>query len=186
DVVVHPAAFAPRRRGGEDVADGVYPRPPVETGWDILTRHDGDKVDEAHARQWLDEVYGTAWGQRWHDEVLGFQAEFTEVFLGFAHPFVSRDELTERFDELFDGTEAVLAEDRDAYEADLGRVDGDRAAGRLLAERYLIPMPYWAAPLTSWEKRLGLRIVNADYDQRLGLGTIHGPAAQTYQAGEVL
>ncbi|MFJ2034374.1 CRISPR-associated helicase Cas3', partial [Streptosporangium sp. NPDC087985] len=32
DVVVHPAAFAPRRRGGEDVADGVYPRPPVETG----------------------------------------------------------------------------------------------------------------------------------------------------------
>lgn len=186
DVVVHAAAFAARRKGGEEFADGVYPRSPVETGWDILTRHDGDEVDEAHARLWLDEVYGTAWGCEWHDEVLKHQTEFTEAFLGFAHPFVSRDELVERFDELFDGTEAVLAEDRDAYEADLHQVSGDRAAGRLLAERYLIPMPYWAAPLTSWEKRLGLRIVNADYDERLGLGAVHGPAAQVYEAGEVL
>ncbi|MEV4183907.1 CRISPR-associated helicase Cas3' [Streptosporangium canum] len=186
DVVIHPAAFAPRRAGGEEFADGVYPRAPVETGWDILSRHNGDDVDEGHARLWLDEVYGTAWGQAWHDDVLKFQAEFTDAFLGFAYPFVSRDELTERFDELFDGTEAVLAKDRDAYEADLNRMSGDRAAGRLLAERYLLPMPHWGTPLTTWEKRLGLRIVNADYDERLGLGAIHGPAAQTYEAGEVL
>lgn len=187
DVVVHPAAFALRRRSGdEEYADGVYPRPPVEAGWNILARHDGDEVDEGHARAWLDEVYDTAWGREWSREVLENQTKFTDAFLGFAHPFVSRDELTELFDELFDGTEAVLTQDRDAYEADLHQVTGDKAAGRLLAERYLIPMPHWGTPLTSWEKRLGLRIVNADYDERLGLGEIHGPAAQVYQAGEVL
>lgn len=186
DVVVHPATFAARREGGEEFADGVYPRFPVEAGWEILSRHDGEEVDEAHARVWLDEVYGTAWGRDWYDEVLEHRTEFAEAFLGFAYPFVSRDELAERFDAMFDGTEAVLAQDRDAYEADLNRVSGDAAAGRLLAERYLIPMPHWAAPLTSWEKKLRLRVVNADYDERLGLGEIHGPAAQTYQAGEVL
>ncbi|MEV6981863.1 CRISPR-associated helicase Cas3' [Sphaerisporangium sp. NPDC051017] len=186
DVVVHPAAFAPRRAGGDDHADGVYPRIPVETGWEILTRHDGGEVDEADARLWLDEVYSTAWGQEWYDDVQKNQRIFSEAFLGFAHPFVSRDELTEHFDELFNGTEAILAQDRDAYEADLNQVIDDKAAGRLLAERYLIPMPYWATPQTSWERRLGLRIVNAEYDERLGLSKIHGPAAQVYQAGEVL
>ncbi|MEV4010955.1 CRISPR-associated helicase Cas3' [Nonomuraea angiospora] len=186
DVIVHPAAFAPRRAKGPDFADGVYPRTPVETGWDILSRYDGEPVDEAQARLWLDEVYGTAWGQEWREEVEGHRQEFADAFLRFAHPFVSRDDLAERFDELFDGTEAVLAQDRDAYEADLNSVDGDKKAGRLLAERYLIPMPYWAAPLTTWEKKLGVRILNADYDCRLGLGQIRGPAAQTYEAGEVL
>ncbi|MFI7449703.1 CRISPR-associated helicase Cas3' [Nonomuraea sp. NPDC049714] len=186
DVIVHPATFAPRRAQGPEFADGVYPRTPVESGWNILSAYDGEPVDEAQARLWLDEVYGTAWGQEWHDEVERHRQEFTDAFLGFAHPFISRDDLAERFDELFDGTEAVLAEDRDAYEADLHSADGDQKAGRLLAERYLIPMPYWAAPLTVWEKKLGVRLLNADYDPLLGLGQIRGPAVQAYEAGEVL
>ena len=186
DVVVHSAAIVPRRKGGEDFADGVYPRSPVQAGWEIMTRADGEVIDEAHARLWLNEVYQTAWGREWREDVLRHQQEFAEAFLGFAHPFISRDELTERFDELFDGTEAILAQDRDEYEAALTQAAGDVAAGKLLAERYLIPMPYWAAPLTSWERKLDLRIINADYDDRLGLGEIRGPATQAYQAGEVL
>lgn len=186
DVVVHAPTYAPRRKGGEDHADGVYPRPPVELGWDILTRHVGEEVDEGEARAWLDEVYASDWGQEWREAVDKELTTFEDAFLTFAHPFADRDDLAERFDELFDGTEAVLARDRDAYEAALGQVTDMRAAGRLLAERYLIPMPYWGAPLTTWEKRLGVRVVEADYDERLGLGRIHGPAAQTYQAGEVL
>lgn len=186
DVIVHVPAYAPRRKGGEDYADGVYPRPPVEMGWDILTRHDGKEVDEGEARVWLDEVYASDWGRRWRKEVDERLTEFEDAFLSFAHPFVDRGDLAERFDELFDGTEAVLAQDRDAYEAELEKVDDNRAAGRLLAERYLIPMPHWATPLTTWEKRLGVRVVEADYDERLGLKRVHGPAAQAYRAGEVL
>ncbi|SDR23590.1 CRISPR-associated helicase/endonuclease Cas3 [Thermostaphylospora chromogena] len=189
DVVVHPASYAPRRRNGgkgEEYADGVYHRPPVETGWAILARHDGQAVDEGEARTWLDEVYGTAWGREWREEVMRNVAVFTDAFLSFAHPFTGRDDLADHFDRLFDGTEAILIRDRDAYEADLGRVNGSKAAGRLLAERYLIPMPYWAAPLTSWEKRLGVRVVDADYDERLGLGEIRKAGVPAYQAGEVL
>jgi CRISPR-associated helicase Cas3/CRISPR-associated endonuclease Cas3-HD len=186
DVVVNPANLAPRRSTGPDFADGVYPGVPVQAGWDILGRYDGEAVDEAQARLWLDEVYDTAWGQEWRQEVLDHGLAFTDAFLRFAHPFVSRDDLAERFDELFDGTEAVLDQDRDAYEAHLYSAAGDKQAGRLLAERYLIPMPYWATARTTWEKKLGVRIVNAEYDPRLGLGVIQGPAAQTYQAGEVL
>ncbi|MEV5412908.1 CRISPR-associated helicase Cas3' [Thermopolyspora sp. NPDC052614] len=186
DVVVHAPAYGPRRKGGEDYADGVYPRLPVEMGWDILTRHDGEEVDEGEARVWLDEVYASDWGRGWRKAVGEHLTRFEDAFLTFAHPFAARDDLGERFDQLFDGTEAVLAQDRDAYEAALEQVDDVRAAGRLLAERYLIPMPYWAAPLTTWEKRLGVRVVEAEYDERLGLGEIHGPVAQVYQAGEVL
>lgn len=186
DVFVHMPAYGPRRRGGEDYADGVYPKEPVATGWDILRRHDGREVDEGEAREWLDEVYASEWGRRWRKEVGENLTRFEDAFLAFAHPFAARDDLGEQFDRLFDGTEAVLARDRDAYEAELGKVDDMRAAGRLLADRYLIPMPYWAAPLTTWEKRLGVRVVEAEYDERLGLGEIHGPPAQRYQAGEVL
>ncbi|WP_214104950.1 CRISPR-associated helicase Cas3' [Acrocarpospora catenulata] len=186
DVVVHLPSYVSRRRGGGDHADGVYPRVPVELGWTILTRNDGTEVDEAQARLWLDEVYGTPWGQDWFDEVQKHREEFADAFLGFAHPFASRDDLAERFDELFDGTEAVLAQDQDDYEASLNQVPGSRAAGRLLAERYLIPMPYWAAPLSTWEKRLGVRVIEADYDKQFGLGAIRGRAAQVYQPGEVL
>ncbi|MEU8393706.1 CRISPR-associated helicase Cas3' [Nonomuraea sp. NPDC048892] len=186
EVIIHPATFAPRRTGGADVADGVYERVPVELAWDILSRHDGEPVDEAHARVWLNEVYESDWGLQWRAEVEHHRHVFADAFLTFAHPFVSRDDLAELFDELFDGTEAVLDQDRDKYEADLTSIDGDRKAGRLLAERYLIPMPYWAAPMSTWEKKLGIRVLNAEYHHRSGLGRIQGPAAQTYQAGEVL
>ncbi|MBB5136201.1 CRISPR-associated endonuclease/helicase Cas3 [Thermocatellispora tengchongensis] len=186
DVIVHPPAYAPRRTGGQDYADGVYPRLPVELGLRVLARHHGREVDETEARAWLNEVYDSEWGRAWHDEVMSHATDFADAFLAFTHPFDSREELAERFDALFDGTEAILAEDRDAYEAALHQVPGSRAAGRLLADRYLIPMPYWAAPLSRWEKRLGVRIIEADYSPRLGLGRIHGPARETYQAGEIL
>ncbi len=186
DVIVHAAAFVSRRGDTGEYADGVYPRAPVEKGWAILNSQNGAEVEESQAKLWLDEVYGTAWGQEWYAEVLRHQGEFAEAFLGFAHPFASREDLAERFDELFDGTVAVLAQDLDVYEASLNQAHESRAAGRLLAERYLVPMPYWAAPLTTWEKRLGVRVIDADYDERLGLGAIRGRAAQVYEPGEVL
>ncbi|SDG62516.1 CRISPR-associated endonuclease/helicase Cas3 [Sinosporangium album] len=186
DVLVHTPRYAPRRRGGEDYADGVYPQLPVQTGASVLSRHDGEAIDEAHATAWLDEVYGTAWGLAWREDVLKHRQTFDEAFLRFAHPYAGRSDLTERFDELFDGTEAILVQDRDAYIKALDQGGDDKAAGQLLGERYLLPLPYWSTPLTTWEKRLGVRIVEADYDKTLGLGEIRGPAAHVYQAGEVL
>ncbi|SEG48519.1 CRISPR-associated helicase, Cas3 family [Thermomonospora echinospora] len=184
DVIVHTPTYAPRRKGQEDYADGVYPREPVEVGFDILLRHQGAVVDEAQATTWLNDVYATPWGGTWSTEVRECRKAFQDTFLTFGHPFHDRSDLAEAFDELFDGTEAILQSDLDAYREALSTADG--AAGRLLAEDYLIPMPHWAAPLASWERELGIRIVDGDYDEDRGLLTVHGPVQASYQLGELI
>ncbi|MFI0350925.1 CRISPR-associated helicase Cas3' [Actinomadura sp. 9N407] len=164
DVIVHAPTYRPRRGSTGEYADGVYPRQPVEAAWQILLRHDGDKIDESQATDWLNHIYASAWGIQWRDQVHQRRTAFIDRFLTFEFPFDDRSSLTEAFDELFDGTEAILLSDLDAYRAELDSVDG--AAGRLLAEDYLIPMPYWAAPLTRYERKLGVRIVEGDYDPK--------------------
>nr|WP_055506815.1 CRISPR-associated helicase/endonuclease Cas3 [Nonomuraea pusilla] len=185
DVIVHAATYAPRgKKDPQEYADGVYLREPVELGWQTLTRHDDAIVDERHAAEWLDEVYGSPWGHRWGREVRARRDEFTSAFLEFDHPFDDRSPLAEMFDSLFEGTEAILQDDVDAYTASLSMADGQ--AGKLLAEEYLIPMPYWAARLTQYERKFDVRIIDGDYDSERGLLTVRGPAAQVYQAGTVL
>jgi CRISPR-associated endonuclease/helicase Cas3 len=193
DVIVHAPVFKQRRGEPGEFADGVYPREPVECGWQILCRHTGEVVDEAEAVGWLDEVYATPWGARWRAEVGEYQARFEEAFLGFEFPYGSREDLEEEFDRLFDGTEAILAEDRERYERALTtpvREDGkaDRAAGRLLGEEYLIPLPYWASRMAGWDRRLRVAVVDGEYDPERGLVAVRGPerAATAYRPGEVL
>jgi CRISPR-associated endonuclease/helicase Cas3 len=184
DVVVHTPAYAPRRGGGsEEYADGVYLRHPVESGWAILTRHDGTVVNEEQANDWLDEVYADAWAVKWRELVCHYRQQFAEAFLTFTDPFDDRDQLAEAFDQLFEGTEAVLSADLEEYTIALDQAPG--AAGRLLAEEYLIPLPWWTP--SRYERRLGVRVVEADYSEERGLLAIHrGPAAGAYVPGEVI
>ncbi|WP_326596605.1 CRISPR-associated helicase Cas3' [Streptomyces sp. NBC_01803] len=185
DVIVHQPAWTARRsRPGEQYADGIYEREPVQSAWEILTRHDTALIDETDATSWLNTIYGTDWGKRWHGHVMEHLDAFHNAFLRFEHPFDDREDLSETFDELFDGTEAVLLEDKDAYAQALTEAKG--AAGRLLADDLLIPMPYWAASLTRWEKQLKVRVIDGNYNPRLGLLSVRGTPARTYQPGEVL
>jgi len=94
---------------------------------------------------------------------------------------------------MFEGTEAVLAEDLIAYRKALdtpitedGRVD--RRAGRLLAEEYLVPLPHWGGPLAGWDRELKVAVVHGEYHPERGLIALHGPeqARSAYQPGEVL
>lgn len=193
DVIVHAPAYRERRGEPGEFADGVYPREPVETGWQILCRHADELVDEGQAAGWLDEVYATDWGGRWRSEVDDRRQEFEERFLAFEYPYRSREDLEDAFDRLFDGTEAVLAEDRDKYQQELTRPvrdDGraDRAAGKLLGEEYLVPLPYWASRTAGWDRSLRVAIVDGDYHPERGLIAVRGPgaAAQAYRPGEVL
>ncbi len=190
DVVVCPPGYGPRRGGGpEEYADGVYQAGPVAAGLAILARHDGQPVDEAAATGWLDEIYASEWGQRWREEIARARRVFDRDFLTFHYPFAARDELDARFDELFDGTEAILIQDRDEYEAQLATEPGARpsAAGRLLGEEYLIPLPHWATALASYDKQLRVAVIDGDYDDEQGLlavRPIRGTAV--YQPGEVI
>lgn len=184
DVIVHAPAWTKRGKQGDEYADGVYPRAVVESAWRILLDNDGRIVDENDVTTWLNRSYADEWGQRWREDVERHREAFSRAFLQFRYPFDDREQLAEVFDELFDGTEAVLVEDTDDYEAALAL--GKGAAGRLLADEYLIPMPHWAAPLSRYERRLKVRVIDGDYDSRIGLRAVRGPADKVYQPGIVL
>ncbi|MFD3759687.1 CRISPR-associated helicase Cas3' [Streptomyces sp. NPDC058622] len=186
DVIVHHPAWTTRRGQPGEYADGIYPREPVESAWTILTRHQGRAVDEADATAWLDEVYATHWGIQWRQEVLERRESFDRAFLQFRYPFEDRGTLADTFDELFDGTEAILAQDQDPYAAALAAADNHPGAGRLLADEYLIPMPHWAGSLSRYEKRLKVRIIDGNYHPDHGLTAVRGQPQSTYRAGEVL
>lgn len=183
DVVVHAPSEVPEgtRR---DAVDGIYPRAPVSEAWARLSRHDGRTLGEAEASEWLEEIYHTDWGKTWRREVEEHRDDFAESFFDFSRPFESRENVAETFDRLFDGTEAVLAQDRADYEQALQQ--GSTAAGRLLADEYLLPLPHWSGPLSDWDAKLKVRIVEGDYDPEFGLLSVHGRSENTYEPGEVL
>lgn len=186
-VVVHQPAYGPRRGGGAALwADGVYEEAPTRLAWDILTRHDGETVDERTTITWLDQVYASDWGRQWRTVVKNHQQDFEDAFLTFEQPFDDRSALAESFDAQFDGTEAILSTDQEDYAAALEEAAGDTKTGRLLADEYLIPMPHWAGGLTRYEKQLKIRVIDGDYDPVLGLLAVRGLSQRTYRPGEVL
>lgn len=185
DVVIHPPDYRPRRGTPAELwADGVYESTPVELAMDIVARHDGAMLDEQDLSRWLDEIYSSAWGQEWRREVAYHRRVFTSRFLGFTMPFDDREALARDFDKLFDGTEGILESDKPAYSAELNSATGQ--AGRLLGSQYLIPLPYYAAGLGSYDRELRITVIDGDYCPHSGLGKIHGPSGAGYQPGEIL
>ncbi|MBX6723232.1 MAG: hypothetical protein IRY92_08345 [Dactylosporangium sp.] len=142
-------------------------------------------MDEEDATGWLDEVYASEWGQRWYADVARNRDAFDELFLTFRYPFRDRTALAARFDEMFDGTEAVLLADIPEYEAALMSATTP-ADGRLLAADLLIPLPAWAVRLSTYDRTLGVCVVDGEYDEERGLTAVRGVGAQQYRAGEVI
>lgn len=187
DVIVHLPQWTTRRTApGAEFADGVYPREPVEAAWNLLLTRAGTIVEESDATDWLDQIYATEWGAAWCQDVRYHREEFQRRLLDFRRPFDSRSELTGVFDALFDGSEAILSEDREAYAEALGHAPDHPQAARLLADEYLIPMPHWGGGVSGYDRKLKVRVIDGDYDPRLGLRSIRGRAQATYVPGEVL
>ncbi|MEV0530804.1 CRISPR-associated helicase Cas3' [Kitasatospora sp. NPDC050463] len=184
DVIVHAPAWTRRRNQPGEYADGIYPRDPVEAGWQRLLEHQNRIISEVDATGWLNTIYSTGWGKHWHGEVATHRDAFDSAFLTFRRPFADRTDLAQTFDELFDGTEAILEQHRAAYTQAL--TQGTAAEGRLVADQYLIPMPAWAAQLSRYEKALNVRVLDADYDPDLGLLAIRGPHRHAYQTSQVV
>lgn len=185
-VIVHEPFYGPRRDGSRDeYADGVYLAQPVRLAWAVLARHDGAYLDEKIFGQWLDEIYASAWGQAWRHDVDNEHRKWTGHWLQFSQPFDDRSELEDAFNELFDGTEAILTEDQDAYRSRLN--DRSRAVGRLLAADLLLPLPGYGRHLGRWDKELDITVIDGDYDPASGLLGIRAPSqAHRYSPGEVL
>lgn len=188
DVHIHYPHFRTRRGQGEELfADGIYPAAPVEAAWQILSDHDGQNVDEDQVTDWLNAIYSGGFGEEWQAAVRKARDDFTRDLLTFDRPFHDRSALQEQFDKMFDGRDAIMAEDRDAYAEALLNVNGrPTAAGRLLASEFLIPIPFYRR--TTWDKELKVHIIDGDYDARLGLSAVAVSPANTtawYDRGEV-
>lgn len=176
DVIVHAARYTPRQNApGEWFADGIYPQAPTQAAWRILTTHDGQPVDENDITGWLNQIYATDWGTAWRKHVLFHRDQFAATFLDFTYPFDSRDDLAEQFDELFDGTEVILTEDRSSYAAALDQARG--RAGRLLADDYLIPLPASAVPRARYDTELKVYVIDGTYSSEHGLTAVRDPGA---------
>ncbi|WP_435128741.1 CRISPR-associated helicase Cas3' [Actinacidiphila sp. bgisy144] len=185
-VIVHQAAYTTRRGTGDKLwADGVYDAEPTQLAWNILTRHNGQPIDEQTVTHWLNEIYQSPWGTRWRTEVEDHRTRFTNAFLTFNAPFADRSRLAEEFDTQFEGTEAIRLTDVPHYETALTTAN-NRKEGRLHADQYLIPLPHWATHSTRYNKRLRIHTIDAEYDPQLGLRSIHHDHHQTYQPGEVI
>lgn len=184
-VVIHPPAYRQRRGNGPaEYADGVYDADPTRLAMELLAWHDGKIVDERRVGDWLNEIYASDWGTQWSQAVQQFRDEFRTAFLGFTLPFDDRSRLAQQFDELFDGAEAILTDDRAEYAELLFSAQG--AAGRLLAEELLVPLPHYTAARCRWDRTLQVRLLDADYHPDRGLGAIRDRAADSYHPGDVL
>ncbi|MFI5781157.1 CRISPR-associated helicase Cas3' [Nocardia sp. NPDC051570] len=182
DVVVHTPQFRSRHNGADEWADGVYDHRLTELTMNILTANDGVLLDEHQLGCWLDELYQSDWGDRWEAAVERSRRQFQEVFLSFSMPFDdTRAKLADTFDELFDGIEAILGSDLIAYRQAL-TATSDVRAGRLLGSQFLIPLPHHARRNSTYDRKLKIHIIRADYDAETGLGQIHD--SRTYQPEE--
>lgn len=185
DVVVHAPDYRARRGGGAARwADGVYDDEPTRLAMEILARHDGAALTEGDLATWLDEIYESAWGEQWQRAVSHHRCVFDTAFLSFDMPFDDRADLAEKFDQLFDGTEAILESDATNYADALRSARG--RAGLLLGSQYLIPLPRYAKRLGRWDRELKITVIDADYDAHSGLGEIHSYGGAQYRPGEVL
>jgi len=184
DMVVHIPGYRTRHGSAQPWADGVYESQPTRLAMQILGSHDGASLSEGDLGTWLDGIYDSTWGEQWRRALTHRRREFDTAFLGFAMPFDDREDLAERFDQLFDGTEAILDRDVGAYTAALCSVRGP--AGRLLGSQYLIPLPHYAHHLGRYDRDLKVAIIDADYDLRGGLGQILSSGGAQYQPREVL
>jgi CRISPR-associated endonuclease/helicase Cas3 len=181
-VTVHPPTW--RTRDNALFADGVYDHDAVDPAWTIVQDNDGTPVDDDTTQSWLDTVYATPWGQQWRADVAKHRSDFVTFFLTFDDPFTDRGELEDIFDEMFDGTEAILRADVDEYRRRLDTAPD--AAGKLWADDLLVPLPWYGGRLGTWDKPLGVRVIDGDYTSRSGLRAIHGRGTHLYQPGEII
>lgn len=177
DVVVHEPRYSTTARNpASERADGVYEAEPTRLAMNILARHDGTAISEGEAAAWLDEAYDSPWGTRWKESVANFRDRFTREFLSFSLPYDDRSSLSESFDDLFDGIDAILARDLDKYREAVNAVTGP--VGRLLGTQHLIPLPVHARSSARHDKDLKITIINADYSSETGLGQIRDRSGQ--------
>lgn len=115
---------------------GIYDERLIAGTLRVLTRENGNQIDESAVGKWLDEIYSGEVEEEWRKTYAETAAEFDEAVVQSLRPFQSDRMIESRFDELFDGTEVLP----DTY---LTEYESLQEQGhRLEASELLVPISY--------------------------------------------
>jgi CRISPR-associated endonuclease/helicase Cas3 len=145
----------------------VYPAELVHAALARLRTSAGETIDEAGIQTWLDEIYRGEIAAEWHRGVVEARSAFRRDVLDSLTVFDSSPELTQRFDDLFDGSE-ILPRGLEAEYRERRRREP------LAASELMVPITSRQASWLARQGRLrrdvdGLRIADVHYDAELGL-----------------
>lgn len=145
--------------------DPVYDDDAVAATLEALAPVDGCDVDEQEISALLDQIHASPWGQRWHQTVVAARDRFAETFASFTDPLADRSHLEDEFRRQFEGAEAIIATDRDAFLTTW-------ATSPLQAAEYAIPVPAWSAKLNTDSliaRNYGYLVLDRSYSADVGL-----------------
>ncbi|MFF7098066.1 CRISPR-associated helicase Cas3' [Streptomyces rubradiris] len=142
----------------------------VQAAWsalNTLVTEGADTLSEQDIDRLLDLAYDTEWGHNWAAAARAARDGFTSEFLTFTDPFHDRSEYAKKLSERFDTVEVLHHDDTDEYRTLVSGRHGDP----LLASGLLIPLRYGqlATYNATYDRRLGVHLIDGDYDAAFGL-----------------
>jgi CRISPR-associated endonuclease/helicase Cas3 len=153
----------------------VYDPQALSLAWAALGAYHDHEVGEADFQRWLDEVYASPYGAAWVQAARVAREQFRASFLTFTPPFEDRAWLEEAFDEQFDGVDVVLAADLAEYRR-LATDEDPLLAADLTISLQWRQVAALRANGAAWkDDGLRLWVIDAPYDDRLGLSLRRGP-----------
>ncbi|MFE2063072.1 CRISPR-associated helicase Cas3' [Streptomyces sp. NPDC059467] len=147
-----------------------YQQGAVQAAWSALTTLAADGADtlsEQDINRLLELAYDTEWGKNWAQTAREARDGFTSQFLTFTDPFHDRSEYARALSERFDTVEVLHRDDTDDYR----QLVSGRTGDPLLASGPLIPLRYGqlATYNAVYDQRLGVHLIDGDYDEDTGL-----------------
>lgn len=139
----------------------------VQRTLDVLERIDGQAIDEALAREWLNEIYAGEVAERWKEIFKEQSRNFRRSCVEHLIPFQSDSELEKMFYAAFDGTEVVpisLEKDFKELQNTNPLLAGELTVGISWAQFMRLQREQLVEVSEDWPK-----IVNVPYDEEFGL-----------------
>ncbi len=144
----------------------IYEDQIIERVLALLPELDGQLIDESMISNWLDRIYEGKLGEDLEKQMIASKDEFLAVCINQLIALDSNDDLVEKFEAMFDGTEVLPVQFLEEYER-LNKQDA------LLAGDMFVPISYHQLRKLKREgkieKRDYINIANAAYSSDFGL-----------------
>lgn len=155
----------------------VYPQSLIDSALDCLTEANGQAIDEGIVQGWLDRIYSGEIANAWRARVRRSRSDFRRDVLNSLSVFDSSEDLSDRFDELFDGSEVLPMSLRETYNDTL-------QIEPLLAPSFLVSVSFGQLMYLKRRRLLAHRnandifIADVPYDDQTGLRLYDSPDSE--------